>query len=89
MFTGWLSGKLQTGKVSYFAYPAFTPFLYSWYNWDKHVASFPLQGPGAATTTKGLVVFIYEFAPYPSSLTIVFTSVGYPFVNVWIYESTL
>ena len=41
----------------------------------------PLFGPGAVTTTIGLVVSIYGFAPYPSSLTIVSTSDGYPLVG--------
>ena len=49
------------------------------------MASFPLPGPGAFTSINGFVVSIYGIFPYPSSLTIVSTSVGYPFLIVWIY----
>ena len=56
MFTGWLIGRFQTGKVSNLAYPDDMPRLFSWYSCDRHTAIFPLPGPGAVTTTRGLVV---------------------------------
>ena len=59
--------------------------MFSWYSCDKQVASFPLPGPGAFTKISFFVVSMYGLAPYPSSLTIVSISVGYPLVNVWIY----
>ena len=80
MFKGCFNGTFHTGNVSNLEYPAVFPLLNSWYSWLKHVASFPLPGPGAVTTTIGFVVSIYGFLPYPSSLTIVSTSVGYPLV---------
>ncbi len=56
MFTGWFSGRFQTGNVSNLAYPAETPLRFSWYSCDRQTAIFPLPGPGAVTTTSGLVV---------------------------------
>ena len=52
---------LHIGKVSNFAYPAFTPRWFSWYSWLKHTAIFPLPGPGAVTITSGLLVLTYSF----------------------------
>ena len=75
----------QIGNVSNLAYLTFLPNLCSWYNWERQVANLPLPPPGAVITTKGLVTSIYGFAPYPSSLTIVSTSVGYPFVKKCLY----
>ena len=83
--TGCFKGIFQIGKVSNFAYRAFLPRMYSWYSCDRLVASLPLPPPGPVTTIKGFVTSMYGFAPYPSSLTIVSTSVGYPFVNRCLY----
>ncbi len=68
MLTGCVSGRFHTGKVSYFAYPATTPLLCSWYICDRHVAILPEPGPGAVTTTSGRVVSMNSFLPKPSSL---------------------
>ena len=51
------------GNVSNLAYPALVPRLYSWYSWERHTAILPLPGPGAVTTTSGLVVSTYSFLP--------------------------
>ena len=48
----------QIGNVSNLAYPALIPLLCSWYNCERHVAIFPLPGPGAVITTSGLSVSI-------------------------------
>ena len=56
MFNGCFNGTFHTGNVSNLEYPATFPLLFSWYNWLKHVASLPLPGPGAVTTTIGLLV---------------------------------
>ncbi len=56
MFTGCLSGRLHTGKVSNLAYPASIPRLCSLYSWLRHTAILPLPGPGAVTMTSGRVV---------------------------------
>ena len=56
--TGCLSGIFHIGNVSNLAYPASIPFLCSCYNCERHVAIFPLPGPGAVITTKGLSVSI-------------------------------
>ena len=85
IFKGCFNGTFQTGNVSNLEYPTSFPLLFSWYNWLKQVPSFPLFGPGAVTTTIGFVVSIYGLAPYPSSLTIVSTSLGYPFVGACLY----